>query len=164
MILTPNLRRTLAIAAVFLLLDRMSKVWIVDHLDLANRLRIDVIDPWFNLRMAWNQGVNFGLFDLGPNGQLWLVALAVAIVAGLLAWARRTRGWPIALGSGAIIGGALGNVWDRIQWGAVADFINVSCCGLNNPFAFNIADAAIFVGAVILILFTGEGGGRRNRA
>jgi signal peptidase II len=163
-ILTPNLRRTLVIAAVFLLLDRMSKVWIVDHLDLANRLRIDVIDPWFNLRMAWNQGVNFGLFDLGPNGQLWLVGLAVVIVAGLLAWARRTRGWPIALGSGAIIGGALGNVWDRIQWGAVADFINVSCCGLNNPFAFNIADAAIFVGAVILILFTGEGGGRRNRA
>jgi signal peptidase II len=162
-IFTPNLGRTVIIAGVFLLLDRATKIWIVEHLDLANRLRIEVIDPWFNLRMAWNQGVNFGLFDLGPNGQLWLAGLAIVIVIGLLVWARKSRGWPVAIGCGAIVGGALGNVWDRIQWGAVADFINVSCCGLNNPFAFNVADAAIFAGAAILILFTGEGG-RRNRA
>ena len=47
----------------------------------------------------------------------------------------------------------LGNVWDRLQYGAVADFINMSCCGLRNPFAFNLADAAIFGGAALLVLF-----------
>ena len=51
-----------------------------------------------------------------------------------------------------IIGGALGNVWDRLQYGAVADFINMSCCGIRNPFAFNVADAAIFAGAALLLL------------
>ena len=55
-----------------------------------------------------------------------------------------------------LIGGALGNVIDRIVYGAVADFLNMSCCGFDNPFAFNVADIAIFIGAFGLILFTGE--------
>ena len=79
---------------------------------------------------------------------------------------RRTTGWVQAVGAGAIIGGALGNVWDRLQYGAVADFINMSCCGIRNPFAFNLADAAIFGGAALLVLFGRAGGGRpvpRNR-
>ena len=57
-----------------------------------------------------------------------------------------------AIGVGAITGGALGNVWDRLSYGAVADFINMSCCGIRNPFAFNVADAAIFGGALLLVL------------
>ena len=69
----------------------------------------------------------------------------------LAGWARR-GGWPQAIGAGAIIGGALGNVWDRVRFGAVADFINMSCCGIANPFAFNLADAAIFGGAALLVL------------
>ena len=56
-----------------------------------------------------------------------------------------------AVGVGGIVGGALGNVWDRVRWGAVADFINMSCCGMRNPFAFNVADAAIFGGAALLV-------------
>ena len=156
MILTPNLRRALIVAGAILVIDRASKIWIVERLDLANRLRIEVADPWLNLTMAWNQGVNFGLFDLGPAGRLWLVAVAVAIVIALLVWVRRSRGWAAAIGAGAIVGGALGNVWDRLQWGAVADFFNMSCCGIDNPFAFNVADAAIFAGVAVLILFAGE--------
>ena len=61
---------------------------------------------------------------------------------------------------------ALGNVWDRLQYGAVADFINMSCCGIRNPFAFNVADAAIFGGAALLILAgraTGRDATRRVR-
>lgn len=166
MIFTPNLRRALAVAAAVFLIDRASKVWIVERLDLASRLRIEVADPWLNLTMAWNSGVNFGLFDLGPAGRLWLVGVALVIAAGMAVWARRRRGWAAALGAGAVIGGALGNVWDRLQWGAVADFINMSCCGIDNPFAFNIADAAIFGGAAVLILFAGADapGGGRTRA
>lgn len=155
-ILTPNLRRTLAVAALIFAVDRATKIWVVERLDLPSRLRVEVFDPWLNLTMAWNQGINFGLFDFGPSGRFWLVGIAAAIVAAVLLWSRGTHGWPAALGSGAVVGGALGNVWDRLQWGAVADFFNVSCCGIDNPFAFNVADAAIFGGALTLILFTGE--------
>ena len=166
MILTPSLRRTLIVAAVIFAIDRASKIWIVERLDLANRQRIEVADPWLNLTMAWNEGVNFGLFDLGPAGRYWLAGVAVAIVLALLVWVRRSRGWAAAIGAGAVIGGALGNVWDRLQWGAVADFLNMSCCGIDNPFAFNVADAAIFAGVAVLILFAGESprGRARKRA
>lgn len=164
MILTPSLRRTLAVAALVLAVDRASKIWIVEGLDLPSRQRIEVLDPWLNLTMAWNRGVNFGLFDFGDDGRIWLVGLALGITLALLVWARRDRGLPAAVGAGAVIGGALGNVWDRLQWGAVADFLNMSCCGIDNPFAFNVADAAIFVGVVVLILFPGEGARRREGA
>ncbi len=80
-----------------------------------------------------------------------LVAVALAIVVALLGWVRK-GGWLQAIGVGGVVGGALGNVWDRLQYGAVADFINMSCCGLRNPFAFNLADAAIFGGAALLLL------------
>ena len=108
--------------------------------------------------MAWNQGINFGLFDFGAAGRWILVVLALAICFGLLAWVRR-GGWRQALGAGMIVGGALGNVWDRLRWGAVADFINMSCCGIANPFAFNVADAAIFAGAAVLLLWSRPAGG-----
>lgn len=166
MIFTPTLRRALMVAAPVFLIDRASKIWIVERLDLANRLRIEVADPWLNLTMAWNQGVNFGLFDFGAAGRFVLVFVAAVIVVALAAWVRRRTGWAAAVGAGAVIGGALGNVWDRLQWGAVADFFNMSCCGIDNPFAFNVADAAIFGGAAVLILFSGADapGERRKRA
>jgi signal peptidase II len=147
-----NLRRALAVALAVLVLDQATKFVVVELLDLRSRLVVPVADPWLNLTMAWNEGINFGLFDFGAAGRWVLVGLAVAIVVGLLAWVRRTRGWVPALGVGAIVGGALGNVIDRLRYGAVADFINMSCCGISNPFAFNVADAAIFGGAALLLL------------
>jgi signal peptidase II len=147
-----NLRRALAVALAVLVLDQATKFVVVELLDLRSRLVIPVADPWLNLTMAWNEGINFGLFDFGAAGRWVLVGLALAIVVGLLAWVRRTRGWVPALGVGAIVGGALGNVIDRLRYGAVADFINMSCCGISNPFAFNVADAAIFGGAALLLL------------
>lgn len=151
-----NLWRALAVAAVVIALDRATKVYVVEVLDLRQRLFIPVADPWLNFAMAWNRGINFGLFDFGDAGRWILVALACVIVAGLMVWVRR-GGWPQAVGGGAVIGGALGNVWDRLEYGAVADFINMSCCGLANPFAFNIADAAIFGGVGLLLIAGGRG-------
>ena len=153
-----NLGRALLVAAIVFALDRASKILVVERLDLQTRLHIPVLDPWLNFSMAWNQGVNFGLFDFGDAGRWLLVGLAVAIVAALAVWVRR-GGWVQAIGAGAIIGGALGNVWDRLRWGAVADFINMSCCGIANPFAFNVADAAIFAGAAVLLLWSRPAGG-----
>jgi len=147
-----TLGRTALVAAAVILVDRASKLWVVEALDLRTRLAIPVAEPWLSFRMAWNRGINFGLLDLGDAGRWLLVALALAIVAGLALWVRRRHGWGAAAGAGLVIGGALGNVWDRLQYGAVADFLNMSCCGIDNPFAFNIADAAIFAGVAVLVL------------
>ncbi len=144
-----------------LALDQATKWLVVDGLDLRGRLAIDVLPPLLNLRMAWNRGVNFGL--LANEGEItrWaLVALALAISAWVWRWvARAGEGRRVQAAAGLLVGGALGNVIDRIRWGAVADFLNMSCCGIDNPFAFNLADAGVFAGAVGLVLFAGRGGG-----
>ena len=160
-----NLGRTLLVAVLVIGLDRASKLFVVETLDLKSRLLIPVLPPWLNFTMAWNEGINFGLLNFGAAGRWLLVLVALGIVVALAVWARR-GGWPQAIGAGAVIGGALGNVWDRVRFGAVADFINMSCCGIQNPFAFNLADAAIFGGAALLVL-AGRSGGHdpipRNR-
>lgn len=153
----PTLARAAIVAVLVIALDRISKVWIVETLDLRNRLYIPVADPWLSFRMAWNTGINFGLLDAGGSGRWVLIGVALAIIAVLVVWTRHARGWGAAIGAGAIIGGALGNVWDRVQYGAVADFLNMSCCGFDNPFSFNVADASIFGGVAILLLFTRDG-------
>lgn len=150
-----TLARALMIALLVFVLDRITKIWVVEILDLRNRLAIPAWEPWLSFRMAWNRGVNFGLLDFGDAGRWALVALAVAISLGLALWARGRSGWGPVVGTGLVIGGALGNVWDRMTYGAVADFLNMSCCGLDNPFAFNIADAAIFGGVAVLLAFPG---------
>jgi signal peptidase II len=156
----PAFARATLVAIIVLALDQASKRYVLAVLDLPDRLHVPVLEPWLNFTMAWNQGINFGLLDLGDAGRWVLVALALAICAALLVWVRRTEGWAPALGAGAIVGGALGNVVDRLRFGAVADFINMSCCGIRNPFAFNLADAAIFGGALVLVLFGRNEGGR----
>lgn len=147
------LTRALAIAAVVFVLDRATKFWIVEVLDLKSVYFIEVFDPFLNFTMAWNRGINFGLFDMGDAGRWVLIALALAIVVAVLVWLRGRTDPGSAVGAGLVVGGALGNVWDRVQYGAVADFLNMSCCGFRNPFAFNVADAAIFAGVVVLFVF-----------
>lgn len=148
----------LTAAAVFAV-DQASKVWVVQGLNLKERLAIDVLPPFFNLRMAWNTGVNFGLFAGGADIMRWvLIALALAISLWVWLWVRRMgAGAAVQISAGMLIGGALGNVVDRLVYGAVADFVNMSCCGWRNPWAFNIADIGIFAGALGLFLFVGRG-------
>lgn len=139
----------LPMALTIFVLDRLSKIWVVDWLDLKSVLSIDVLPPFLNFRMAWNTGINFGLGGGGPDETRWvLIGLSVVISAALIWWVLRRKSVGLALGAGAVVGGALGNAWDRVEWGAVADFLNMSCCGIANPFSFNIADIAIFAGAL----------------
>lgn len=144
------------------LLDQASKYLVVHILNLRTRGEIDVIPPILNLRMAWNEGVNFGLFASGSDIVRWgLIGLALVIVAAVLWWVNSDpQGRWGMLSAGLLIGGALGNVVDRLLYGAVADFLNMSCCGISNPYAFNIADIAIFVGAFGLIVL----GGRKKQS
>ncbi|MEM9477191.1 MAG: signal peptidase II [Pseudomonadota bacterium] len=139
-------------------LDQVTKVIIVHWMNLKSVGAIDVLPPYLNLRMAWNRGINFGLFANDGDIMRWtLIALALMISAWVVWWINREGGnhWAM-ISAGLLVGGALGNVVDRVLYGAVADFLNMSCCGIDNPYAFNVADISIFIGAVGLIAFTGE--------
>ena len=145
------IRLLLPIALVTFAVDRLSKWWVVDHLDLRHLEYIDACPPYLNLIMAWNTGINFGI----PLGGPWvLIALSVAISAALIVWSWRRGAAALAVGCGLVVGGALGNAWDRAFYAekAVADFINNSLPWFQNPFSYNVADIAIFVGAVWVAL------------
>ena len=144
-------------------LDQLTKLAVVFGLDLANRVEIDVFPPFLVFRMAWNRGINFGLMAHGSDLARWgLILVALAISAWVIWWMRRERGsrW-LQVAGGLLVGGALGNVVDRLAYGAVADFLNMSCCGIENPYAFNVADIAIFLGAVGLVFLAD---GKKNGA
>lgn len=140
--------------AVFIV-DQFLKFVIVFWLDLINRGSIDVLPPLLNLRMAWNRGINFGLFADDSDTMRWfLVGLAVVISAWVVWWMTTERpGRRAMIAGGLLVGGALGNALDRVLYGAVADFLNMSCCGITNPYAFNVADISIFLGALGLVIF-----------
>lgn len=145
------------------LLDQATK-WVVVHwMDLIRLQAIELLPPVVNLRMAWNRGVNFGLLA-GLDMRWVLVGVAVAISALVAVWVHRERlGARAHLSAGLLIGGALGNVVDRVLYGAVADFLNLSWWGWDNPYSFNVADISIFLGALGLVLFAGGGKGRASR-
>jgi len=146
------------VGLVIFVLDQVSKYVIVQAMDLKTRLAIDVLPPLINFRMAWNEGINFGLFSGAGDAMRWFwVFLSLLISAWVIWWVRREGGGRmVMISAGLLVGGALGNVIDRIIYGAVADFLNMSCCGIENPFSFNVADISIFAGAFGLILFTGK--------
>ena len=131
--------------------DQISKWFVVFWLDLISLNSIDVFPPFLNFRMGWNYGVNFGL--LGQQSELksyFLTVLAIIISGLIMFWIYRTKVTNLQVSFGALLcGGALANAFDRIIYnGAVADFLNMSCCGIYNPFVFNFADVFIFIGAV----------------
>lgn len=144
-------------AFVAFAIDQLSKIIVVHAMRLDQLLVIDVLPPVLVFRMGWNRGINFGLFDGNSDVLRWgLIALAVVISGAITLWARSQQR-PIArLAAGALVGGALANALDRVVYGAVADFLNMSCCGIVNPFTFNLADVAIFAGAIGLIFFADD--------
>ena len=144
------------VAMIVLILDQASKWAVVFWLNLDQRVEIDVFPPYLVFRMAWNYGMNFGLMAQGTDlGRAVLIGLALVISAWVWRWVLREKsGLRAQVSAGLLIGGAMGNVIDRILYGAVADFVNMSCCGIDNPYAFNVADLGIFFGAVGLVMFS----------
>lgn len=152
------MRLTALYAIGIFLVDQATKLAVVYGLNLRDRGVIEVLPDYLTFRMAWNRGVNFGLLASDVNVMRWiLVVVALAVSAWVWFWISRSGGGKWAqISAGVLIGGALGNVVDRFAYGAVADFLNVTCCGIENPYAFNVADIAIFAGAIGLVLFTGK--------
>ena len=104
--------------------------------------------------MAWNKGINFGLFEGDSPVQAYLLtAISVVISLVFLIWLRNSAGFLGHILAALVVGGALSNALDRLLYGAVADFINVTCCGFRNPYSFNLADVFIFIGLIGLLVF-----------
>ena len=148
--MTRTVRLGLIVAIVVLIVDQLTKWWILEH--VMQPPRVIEVTPFFNLVMAWNRGVSFGMFAYGADMMPYVLsALAIGIVALLVNWLRKLdRSWP-ALALGLVIGGAVSNVIDRLRFGAVADFLDFHVAGYHWP-AFNVADSGIVVGVLLLLI------------
>ncbi len=140
----------LIIALAAFLADFLSKYYIAEL--FAKDAAIKSFGSYFNLVEAWNTGVSFSMFnDGGILGTVLLSAFALGVVAFLFSWLRHENKKIIQVALGLIIGGALGNVADRIRFGAVYDFLDFHYGAWHWP-AFNVADSFICVGAFLIIL------------
>ncbi|MDO9126600.1 MAG: signal peptidase II [Parvibaculum sp.] len=132
-------------------LDRLHKWWMLDVYGIAARGRVE-ITSFFDLVMAWNNGVSYGLFQAETAlGVAILAGFALLVICGLGLWLARVEYKATALAIGLILGGALGNVYDRIAYGAVADFFSFHAFGFY-WYIFNIADVWIALGVALIIL------------
>lgn len=111
------------------------------------------VTSFANLVLVWNPGISFGMFSNAENTPIIFSAVSMIIVLVLLIWLFKKPAGIISLSIGFIIGGAIGNVIDRLKYGAVVDFLDVHYAGYHWP-AFNVADAAVFVGAVTITVYS----------
>ncbi len=146
----PAARAGLATAIIVFVADQLSKLWILFVVRLEDTGPWQLL-PFMEFVMVWNRGISYGLFQQSSSVGRWaLVVLSIAAAIWLSFWLRRSVRRLEAVGLGLIIGGALGNVIDRIVYGAVADFVHLHW-GTFSWYVFNIADAAIVVGVVALL-------------
>ncbi len=149
--MNPRTRWGIFAGLLVLLADQASKYWVLQILHLPERGQVPVL-PVLSLTMVWNQGVTFGLFhQTGPWGPWLLAGVALVVVVALGMWLRRAESAWVAVALGAIAGGAIGNVIDRVRFGAVVDFLHAHAFGYS-WYVFNVADAAIVCGVGALIL------------
>lgn len=139
-------------AALFVaLIDQLSKWWVQTYVVVPPQAVIEVT-YYFNLILKWNKGVTFGLL---AHNAAWLpyafTAVALIIVAFLLNWLMRASSVTVALGLGLVMGGAVGNIVDRLRYGAVVDFLDFHWQN-HHWYTFNVADAAIVCGVGLLLL------------
>ena len=141
-------------ALVVLMADQASKWWVLNVADLP-KIRQIVLLPVLNFTMVWNHGVTFGLFNrLGDWGPIVLAGVSLLVVGALGVWLSRAQNRLVAIALGAIAGGAIGNVIDRLRFGAVVDFIHAHAdtpWGDISWYVFNVGDAAIVCGVAALV-------------
>ena len=159
--MTPPLRSGLVAAAIALVLDQASKLWLLHVYEIGRRGAVKVT-PFFDLVLAWNTGISYGWLqnDSALGSALLLTFKAVAVVA-LAFWMARSHTRLATIGLGLIIGGAIGNAIDRLAYGAVVDFALFHVRigeKIYNWYVFNLADAAIVVGVAALLYDSFRGG------
>lgn len=153
-----NLFTALAVGVASFAADQASKFYITDVMAIPLYQMRTIVDGFITFTHTKNYGINFGWLQMPPGDprpQYILVAFSVIVSVALLIWAaKRWKDSGFAVAVGLVVGGAIGNAYDRLTLGAVTDFLNVTCCGINNPYAFNIADVTIFAGVALLLLRT----------
>jgi signal peptidase II len=151
--LIPSRRLTwlaFSLAVAIIAADQLSKAWVLFVLDLPTLGSVPFFGP-IHLSMVWNRGVSFGLFRADHEVMRWaLAAFSFGVALILAGWARKLTRPRLAIALGLIMGGAVGNLIDRVRFGAVCDFIDVSAFYF--PWVFNIADSAITIGVLILLM------------
>jgi signal peptidase II len=152
--LSLQLRYGVIVAIAMLVLDQASKFWLVRVFDIAHRGTVK-LTPFFDLVLAWNQGISFGWFQNdGAGAQIVLMAIKAVAVVVLAVWMARSRTLIATVALGLIIGAAIGNGIDRLVYGAVVDFALLHVrIGENtfNWYVFNLADVAIVAGVMALL-------------
>ena len=139
-------------AIVVVLLDQITKAWIISGLQLQEIGRVPVIRPILNFSWVENTGVSFGLFS-GGEARWGLSIFSIIVSIALGWWALKSQRRLLIAAIGLVMGGAIGNAIDRVRFGYVVDFIDFSGTGVF-PWVFNVADSAITIGVVLLILDT----------
>ncbi|MDE2053026.1 MAG: lipoprotein signal peptidase [Gammaproteobacteria bacterium] len=149
----PSGLRWLPVTVGVIGLDQLVKLWIVQHLALYRTVRVL---PVLDITLTYNRGAAFSFLAEASGWQKWLFAgLAAVVGAGILLWLRRLgarRQRLLCLSLTLILGGAIGNLIDRLRIGHVVDFILAHWRGVYFPWAFNVADSAITVGAALLLI------------
>ena len=141
-----------SIAAIVFILEQITKWLVLGPLDLRNTQSLEVL-PIFRLNYTENHGISLGLFQASSDAMRWVLVLVTAAIAVGVAWwiGREEKRWDqIALGM--VLGGALGNILDRVRHGYVVDFADLHFGDFRPFFIFNVADAAISIGVAILLL------------
>jgi len=139
-------------ALAFFVVDQLTKWIVIGPLRLQERFQIELL-PIFNLTWTENRGISLGLGQAETDTQRWLLVGGTAIIAILVGWwitREKQRGDQLALAM--VLGGALGNIVDRIRFGYVVDFLDLHFGDFRPFLVFNVADAAISIGVVILLL------------
>ena len=132
------------------ILDRISKLWIISIFNSENNLEIK-ISSFINLNLIWNKGIAFGLFSYGEKFEYNLLTGLIIIITMIVFWMlMKTKGLE-KYGFLMILGGALGNIFDRLYYSAVPDFIDIYYKNFH-WFVFNVADIFITVGVLMLII------------
>lgn len=160
-----KLRLLIWASVLALVLDQLSKYVVIHAMGLARVLNIEVLPPLLTFRYGENRGINFGLFGDGSDAQRWiLIGLSCVVAVAVAIWIVRSSATPVMqIAAGLLIGGALGNAIDRLLYGYVLDFLNMSCCGIDNPFVFNVADIFIFAGAIGLVFLDSRRNSEKSR-
>ena len=141
-----------AVAALVFFLEQITKWIVLGPLDLRNTQVVEIL-PFFRLWYTENHGISLGLFQASSDGMRWaLVAVTSAIAVGVAWWLTREEKGGDQVALGMVLGGALGNILDRVRHGYVVDFADLHFGEFRPFFIFNVADAAISIGVAILLL------------
>ncbi|MDJ1305696.1 MAG: signal peptidase II [Candidatus Midichloria sp.] len=147
-LLKPETQRFLFFITLILFLDQITKCAIYSY--FSSHEEIIKVFPFLNLVLVWNYGISFGMLNDIEQGQIILSTLAIFIIILLIFWYQKTKNSQLVLPIALIISGAVGNIIDRTNYGAVLDFIDFHAFGWHYP-TFNIADSAIVVGAFMCL-------------